>query len=205
MGEMRGTLFLTAVALSMTVFPSVGCGPFSRPYGCDEPGKGPTGKLGDELAVPQVSCEVNVLVTQPTRCDEARGIVPNGPPTRTDCAAVGLTCTVAQSGLACARGCKVNGECPADQFCEDGKRCAAALRPGQGCSDNATDTNAVPRCAAGSSCLQKLSAVADAGAADGALPDAREGDGGALDKQTCCDTGGCMTSSIQVVCFGECR
>jgi hypothetical protein len=177
-------------ALASACALSVSCHtPSLWPYGCDEPTGGDDRPYSDVVAAhPNVSCDNNVVVTQQLRCDDREGIVPDGPPSRDDCAARGHVCVDLGDGASCARGCHVNGDCPAGSYCANGLACAPGLALGDSCADDGP----FPTCGLGLACLRPL--------------DGSDSIGVPLDKATCCDTGSCSTdaSGAHVVCGGTC-
>jgi len=97
-------------------------------------------------ASPDVSCDDNVVVTQKLRCDDHDGIVPDGPPSRFDCALSGRVCRDVGNGPSCMRACHVNADCPATSYCANGI-CAPAVGVGASCNDDASDAMSTsPRC-----------------------------------------------------------
>ncbi len=149
------------VGCALVMASAVAChGIALRPYGCAEPDHGST--IGDEVSGPRWSCDGDVLVTQRYRCDEADGPVPDGEPTREDCTLRGMSCVdVGGGAAACAKRCKVNGDCRASEWCDVGL-CAPAGASGEACNPNATDANSGPRCAPGFTCSSSC-ADCDAG------------------------------------------
>lgn len=78
-------------------FVGAGCN-VGTPYGCEEP-IGPSGEpLSNTLAAPMRSCDGNTLVSQYRKCDDSKGVVPNGPPTR------------ASTNSRLDHGCRGNGQ-----------------------------------------------------------------------------------------------